>query len=81
MIETQNNNKINVLAENMVSKSCLKLYNYHDWWCNAEGICAFFFLQSIFTNPKDMFFIANSSTKGVGCLPQGWMYMRAHLKD
>lgn len=25
-----NNSKINVLSENVVSKSCLKLYDYHD---------------------------------------------------
>lgn len=72
MTETQNNNKINVLSENMVSKSCLKLHDYHDQWCNAEGIYAFFFLQSISTNPKDMFFIVSSSTKRVGCLPREW---------
>lgn len=37
-----NNNKINVLSKNMVSKSCLKLFDYHDQWCNMEGIYAFF---------------------------------------
>lgn len=81
MIETQNNNKISVLSKNMVSKSCLKLYDYHDLWCNAEGIFSFFFLQSISTNPKDMFFIVSLSTKRVGCLPWEWMYMYAHLKN
>jgi len=68
--EIQKNNKINVLSENMVSKSCLKLHDYHDQWFNAEGIYAFFFLQSISTNPKDMFSIVSSSTKRLGCLPQ-----------
>ena len=72
---------MNFLSENVVSKSYLKLYDYHDRWCNAEGIYAFFFLQSIFPNPKYMFFIVSSSTETVGCLPQEWMYMCAHLKE
>lgn len=45
--ETQNNNKMNFLSENVVSKSYLKLYDYHDRWFNAEGIYAFF-LSSIY---------------------------------
>lgn len=63
----------------MVSKSCLKLYDYQNRWCNAEGIYAFFILQSIFPNPKGMFFIVSSSTKRVGCLPWERMYKCAHL--
>ena len=47
MIQPQNNNKISVFSENGVSKSCLKLYGDHEWWCNAEGILCIF-LSSIY---------------------------------
>lgn len=70
------------------TKSCLKLYAYRDQWCNAECIYAFFFLQFIFINPKDMFFIVSSSTKswlpapGVSvhpCTPQGLAFKQVTM--
>lgn len=89
MTEPQNNNKINVLSENVVSKSCLKLYDYHDWWCNAEGILCIF-LSSVYLHKSKGYvlycqFINQESwlpAPGVNvrtCTPQGLAFKQVKM--
>lgn len=49
--------------------------------CRKHFVRFSFFLQSIFTNLRGMFFIVSSSAQRTGCLPWEWMSIRAHLTD
>lgn len=57
--------------------SCLKLFDYHDQWCNMEGIYAFFF----FNLSLQIFIVSSSKLRDLAACPRSKCACRqAHLK-